>query len=500
MKSLLSAAFVLLTLGVVSGQSYTDVFRYSFISPQGSARFAGTGGSLTPMGVDATTLHTNPAGIGWNRYNMAQVTPGFSFTGTDALLGGEPGNESLSESAATFTLPSMGVILAGNTRSVNWSTLNFGISMTRLADFNQQYRFSGRSPGSIIEGFAELLDIGESDPFGADLAEPFVIYEEGTNRIRSDFFDFAINDNRNDPIQRDGLYDRRGSMNEVAIGFGGNYREKFLWGLSVGIPFFSYKEDFTYEEIDDERLIPSFENLAYIRNITSSGAGFNLKAGVNFLPTEQLRFSAAIHTPTFWSIDDRSGATFTYVYTDVDGTEQGGTEVSDIQQLTYNLQTPWKFMVGAGVLVGKTGFISVDADYSDFTSNQISFDDFATANAKSEAVNADVDAILGSSIGLRVGGELNLTPVQLRAGVGYRQVPYANYAEVEDQSIMTYSAGAGYSLGKFFVDLAAQVEQPYATFEEPYETLLVTGQTLTTDRTRVSVLLTVGFRGFTAGF
>ncbi|MCP9237932.1 hypothetical protein [Lewinella sp. JB7] len=495
MKSLLSVLLVLLTVGLASGQTYQDVLRYSFTSPLGSARFAGTAGSLTPMGVDGTTLHTNPAGIGWNRYNVAQITPGFSFTGTDALLGGEASNGPVSESAATFTLPSASVIFAGTTRSVNWSTLNFGVSVTRLADFNQQARFSGRSPGSIIEGFAELIDINEPDPFGADLAADFVIYEDGTDRVFSDFYNFDTGQPRNEPIRRDGLYDRRGSMNEVAIGFGGNYREKILWGLSIGIPFFSFEEDLTYDEVDDEGLIPAFDNSAYTQNLTANGTGFNLKFGVNFLPTEQLRFSAALHTPTFWAIDERYATSFGYFYT-LDGDALGGTELSPISEATFNLQTPWKFIFGAGVLVGKRGFLSVDADYSDFTTNEVSFDDFATAN---EATNADVDAFLSSSLGVRVGGELNLEPLQLRAGVGYRQVPYANYAEVEDEAIITYGAGAGYSRGKFFVDLAAQYAA-YATFEQPYQTLVIPGQTLTTDRSRVSVLLTVGFRGFTAGF
>ncbi len=495
MKTFCTVLIALLALGVAHGQNYNDALRYSFTFPQGSARFAGTGGSLTAMGVDVTTLHTNPAGIGWNRYNMAQVTPGFSLTNTGSTLNfGD--NASTSDGAATFTLPSAGIVFAGNTRSVNWSTLNFGISLSRVADYNQQISFSGRSPGSIIESFAELADIGVTDAYGVDLANNYLIdFNEG---VYSDFYDFDADLPRGESISRNGLYDRRGSMNEVAIGFGGNYREKLLWGLSFGIPFLSYDEVLTYEEVDDQGLIPAFENSAYNQNLNASGTGFNLKTGLTWLPTEQLRLSAAVHSPTFWTIDEQYSTTFGYFYTE-DGEALGGTELSPLASYTYNLRTPWRFMLGGGYMLGTRGFLSVDADYMNYTGNSISFDDFATSTEASDAANADIDAILSSSIGVRVGGELNFKPLQVRAGIGYRQVPFADYVNNEDQGILTYSAGAGYSVGKFFVDMAAQYEG-YSTFQSPYETLAVSGQTVLTDRTRVSVLLTVGFRGFTAGF
>ncbi len=497
MKTLLSALIVLTSLGVASGQTFNDVLRYSFFSPQGSARFAGTGGSLTPMGVDPTTLHTNPAGIGWNRYNMVQVTPGFSLTSTGSSLVGSADASDLSEAAASFTLPSAGAVFAGTTRSVNWSTLNFGISLTRLADLNQQLRFDGRTPGSLIEKFAEDLNDGVLDEYGSLLADPYVIPDSDPNvsTVYTDFTNFDTGGTLDGPIQRNGLYDRRGSINELAFGLGGNYREKVLWGFSLGIPFLRYEEAYTYEEVDDQQVIPGFENLAYTQNLNNNGQGVNLKFGLTAMPTERIRVSGAIHTPTFWSIDEQYSTTFDYFY-NTNGTGEGGRELSPLGDYSYNLRTPWRYMLGAGVLVGTRGFLSVDADYADYTGNSASFDDFATAN---DALNSDISTQLASSIAVRAGGELNVDPLQVRAGVGYRQVPYAEYFNNEDRAVLTYSGGLGYSVGKFFVDLAAQVEN-YGSFQLPYQTFAISGQTVTTDRTRVSVLLSVGLRGFGSGF
>ncbi|WP_157976215.1 hypothetical protein [Lewinella sp. IMCC34191] len=495
MKFPLGVLFFLLTANLSYGQGYQDALRYSFISPQGTARFAGTGGSLTPMGVDITTLHTNPAGIGWNRYNLAEITPGFNFTGSDALLVDDTEGGRVNDAAATFTLPSVGLLLAGNTRSVNMSTLNFGISLTRIADFNQQLPFDGRTTGSLIDRYVEDANDRISDPFGSDLLfqiDPLFEDDKGI------FSEFDFDENIGKTIRRQGLYDRRGSMYEVGLGFGGNFKEKVLWGLSIGIPFLSYDEVFDYDEIDDEDQVTRFEDLSFDRNLGNRGTGFNLKAGVIVLPTEKTRVSLAIHTPTFWTVEETFSTRLTYNF--IEGnTASGGSATSDLATYTYNLRTPWRFMAGVGALIGERGFISLDADYSDYAGNTVSFDDFAGSDPVTEATNEDIDALLGSSFGLRGGGELNLKPFQVRAGIGYRQVPYADYIDGEDSGIFSYSAGLGYSRGKFFADMAAQVEQ-YSGVEFPYQTFTVPGQTVEYDRSRVSVLLTVGFRGFSSGF
>ena len=76
--------------------------------------------------------------------------------------------------------------------------------------------------------------------------------------------------------------------------------------------------------------------------------------------------------------------------------------------------------------------------------------------------------------------------------------PYSDVFSELDKETLTFSGGAGYSIGKFFVDLAAQY-QTNDSFQDVYD-----GggfrQTLNNDRTRVSGLLTVGIRGWNAGF
>lgn len=473
-----------------------DALRFGRTDVFGSARFFGTGGSMTAIGVDATTLHTNPAGIGWNRFSAAQITPGFALNNLTARLRNGEGNEETEETKGTFVVPSASLVWAGDTRSLNWSTFNFGISYTRLADFNETIVYDGRSEGGIIDAVVEDLndrrdnpDLGLNFPFRANLAQQI------PNAVQLDdlgfFSDFDLESSLGGEIRRNGRVERSGSLNEIALGFGGNYMEKVLWGVTIGIPTIDFTETKVYDEVDDRDEITFFDNAGFDELLELSGSGVNFKLGLIGRPTDNIRISAAVHSPTFWTVDEVYETTFEYNFTD-NGQAQGGTELSPRSEAAYNLRTPWKFHLGAGYLFSNKGFLSVDADYSNLAGTAFSSDDFATVDI---AGNADVDRELEGMLGVRLGGELNLKPFQVRAGVGYRQNPLVFLRNGEDGANINLSGGLGYSAGKFFIDAAVRLEDNSAYYA-PYTTFGFDGQVVDTDRNRISSVLTVGFRGF----
>jgi len=466
-----------------------DAIRFGMTSPTGSARFAGTGGSMTAIGVDGSVLHTNPAGIGWNRYSAAQITPGFSLAGNDATLRGNQNNEANLETEGTFIVPSASLVWAGETRSINWSTFNFGLSYTRLADFNETINYRGRSQGSIIDAVVEDLNDGIDDPFRAGLARGVdgAIQQDE----RGFFSDFDLEENQGAQIRRNGRVARSGNLSELALGFGGNYRERVLWGLSLGIPSINFQETKTYDEVDDQGEVTFYDDAGYDETLEMTGQGINFKFGLIGRIGEQLRLSAAVHSPTFWTVDEAFITDFEYNYTD-NGEALGGTAESELSEAVFNLATPWRFQVGAGYLAGKNGFVSVDVDYQNLSGSKFSSEDFATVD---NAANDDVDDLLTGSIGIRVGGELNLKPFQVRAGVGMRSLPVQTLRNNEQAAFLDGSAGVGYSKGKLFIDLAARYA-PNRSYYAPYRTFNFDGQVVDTDRTRITAMLTVGFRGF----
>lgn len=466
-----------------------DAIRFGNVDPLGTARFMGTGGSMTAIGVDYTTLHTNPAGIGWNRYNSAQLTPGFVTAPVNSTLIGNAGNETISGNSPTVNLPSLGLVYTQQTRSVDWSTFNIGVGLMRLADFNESISFEGYSEGSIIDGIVEDLNDGVGDPFRASL-----IFDI-ENAIQQDnlgfFSDFDVEENFGGQTRKVGTVERSGSMNEFAIGAGGNYREKLLWGITLGIPFVNFTEIKQYDEIDDRDEITFFDDAGFDETLEMTGSGVNFKLGFIYLPTPQIRISAAMHTPTFWTIDETYFTTLEYNFTDA-GAAQGGTALSPRSEAAINLQTPFRFMLGGGYLVGNKGFVSVDVDYAGYAGTNFSFDDFATID---EATNEDIDNTLSSSIGVKLGGEVNLKPFQVRAGAGYRTIPNREIRNNENGGTIHAALGGGWSKGKFFVDAALRADV-YNGYYAPYRTFAFDSNVVTTERTRLTALLTFGYRGW----
>lgn len=475
-------SFFLISLFLVSclsGQTIEDALRYSQLSPTGTARFAGTAGALTPLGVDFTTLSTNPAGIGWVRRGYFVITPGIqSGNATSQLFEGtDSGPQDASK--GRFTLPNIGAVFSTETRSLYFPTFNIAVGFNRLADFNETINYSGNSPGSLIQSFVEDANDGLFSDFRNELAFEVDAILEDDQGFFSDFLG-----NPDGIIRREGTVARTGGMSEFVLGFGGNYRDKVMWGATLGVPFMNFKEVKEYNEIDSGNEIEFFDDLGYDETLETSGNGINFKFGLIYRASQAVRVSAAVHTPTFWSIDETYETTFSYAYTDADNVAQGGTALSPISEFAYNLQTPWRFLLGVGSIISDKAFISADFDYVNYQGNKFSYDDFAT---EAEAVNEDIDNSLTSGISMRVGGEINLSPIQLRLGGGIQTFPLKD----ADQTDLLLSGGIGYRKGKFFMDVAYQYLGRNRIFQ-PYSTFRLDPQQFDVDYVRHNFLLSAG--------
>ena len=98
-------------------------------------------------------------------------------------------------------------------------------------------------------------------------------------------------------------------------------------GLGVGINDLSYTRDALYSESMENVEFPGagagntvdagfdLNNHQYV-----TGTGYNFKFGVIVKPINRLRFGAAIHTPTYYSLTKSTSGTIDYSYSD------GGTD------------------------------------------------------------------------------------------------------------------------------------------------------------------------------
>jgi hypothetical protein len=166
-----------------------------------------------------------------------------------------------------------------------------------------------------------------------------------------------------------------------------------------------------------------------------------------------------------------------------------GSATSPDGNFSYKLRTPWRISGGVGFIFGRSGFISGEVEWVDFTNNQLGFASFAEDE---EIANRDISDVLSSSLNLKVGGEYAYRKFRFRGGVSLRQPPYADKEGLSAFDTQV-SLGAGLSLESFFLDLAArrsmteEVYRPYLTSTFPEQVF-----ENTTNYTRI--LLTLGFR------
>ena len=60
---------------LIDAQTASDILRFSYLNPQGTARAMGIGGAIGGLGGDFTSLSINPAGIGGYWKSEFMVSP-----------------------------------------------------------------------------------------------------------------------------------------------------------------------------------------------------------------------------------------------------------------------------------------------------------------------------------------------------------------------------------------------------------------------------------------
>ena len=273
------------------------------------------------------------------------------------------------------------------------------------------------------------------------------------------FTDFESNPDGQ--ILRAGTVTRSGSLSELGLSVAGSFKDAVMWGLTLGIPFSNYEETRDYQEDDEFNQILAFEDLAFQEELSVDGAGINCKLVGIIRPTQALRFSLAAHTPTFWTFNEQYETSFTYFFTEPDtGEAGGGTALSPLGDFRYNLRTPWRLLGGLGVVIGRKGFLGFELDYSQFQGNEFRFEDFTV---EATDLNLGVENSFTSSLGLRLGGSLNLNPFQVSLGAGARQSAIVD----DDELYYSFGLGLGYRIGDFFADLGYQY-RTRLDFFQPY--------------------------------
>ncbi|MEY3051482.1 MAG: hypothetical protein RLY31_1267 [Bacteroidota bacterium] len=481
---------LLLTTSRPEAQTIRDVIRYSMVEPGGTARNLGVGGAMGALGADFSVLSTNPAGLAAFRRSEFTFSPALSRTNTRETLEGED-NRTVKDFKTKMTIANAGMVIASRPLNANWTNKAFGFGVNQVAYFHRDATFDGRSGGSVTDRWLELsqgLSPQNLDPFeGGPAYDAEAIFRPDPDNFPRDYAsDFPLGAT----VQKSQTIRSTGTMPELVFSYAGNYRERLMVGMTLGLPFVTFEETRTYREVDEAGEIDFFEDLTYTERLRVSGTGLNMKAGLIFRASQLVRLGAAVHTPTVYGLDEGFSTETKYNYL-LNGIVQNGEALSPEGSFQYRIRSPWRFIGSAGFIFGRNGFVSAEVEWLDYSLASFRFNQTSDeADLAYEAqLNQEITILLRSALNLRLGGEFVWETYRVRGGYAYQADPFQSGGD----PVHLLSMGGGIRGEYVFLDLAWQRRMQSVRYE-PYLTAEAPFSTVQSDRFRNHLVATIGVK------
>lgn len=508
LKGLLLAATLMLTANALMGQSYTETaLMFSRSMPAGSARMLGMGGAQISLGGDFSSAYSNPAGLGMYNRSEFSISPGYyQLKNTGSYLAGSSvmsnGN---TDTKSSLSIPGFGAIFSRPQNEEGFIHGTFGITVTRLNDFNSNIHYQGvNSSSSLIDYFINQANGGTPDQFEENgalfntvtevayrnflIGEASIIDPSFPDDAYFTDFDPATNPN----VVQEETIQTKGAQNQWSFSYGANFDDRFFLGGGIGVVALNFQSHKAFSEDFTDQPISGY---TLTEDLQIKGTGINATIGAIGRPVDGLQIGASITTPTRYNLTDTYNAEIHSSWKNFDYYGDGSvilgneTEHTDVITTGYNLNTPWKFSAGASYIFGKSGLISVDIERLNYGGAKYNSQ---TNGISYNSDNDEIKTIYASVTNFRAGGEYRLNSLRFRAGGGYMADPYKERQNDVDMSRVSGSAGIGYRASKFFVDLA-YIQSWSKSSYRPYSIPNDISPLLKYDRVTSNVIATVGF-------
>ena len=445
MKRLVISIFAILLCASAIAQSETDALRYSFYIPNGTARANGMAGSFGALGADPSVIGFNPAGMGVYKSTQISFSPSFKINNTESSY---LGSRNRDFSANYFDINEASFVQAIERKNDNVGLTYFiwGVSYNKLNKFSENISINGiNDNGSLTDWFAARANginyqaLGDKDPFYSHLAwETYLI--DPASSTADDQYISAYDKYGEKQSQR---HTKKGSLGEYNISVAFNFMHKLYVGANLGIQTVNYKQTIiSYENRENVTVGP--KTFTFEDWVTSSGSGVNFKLGILYQPIDQLRFGAAIHTPTSISMKDR--------YSTSCNTQLGDSTMSYASpegEFEYNILSPLRANASICYIPNENLLINLDYDLANYNAIKMRSEsyDFAT-----ETQNIMNNYKVGHCV--KLGAEYRIGALNLRLGGAYYTSPYKSSSPNSNSDTWLASAGLGFRTNYFFFDIA----------------------------------------------
>ena len=459
-KKLLFTALIPLTATIGYAQTDVDALRYSQSSITGTARFTSMAGAFGALGGDFSSINVNPAGLGIYRKSEFSFSTSFFVNNTTTDFIGR----TYDENKFNFNIPNLGFVFthlteADRKNKEGWKNVSVGMGINRVQNFhtNSFYESVNRS-NSLLNHFVETANNGNSlDPFYEQLAyDAGIIYNDtdGTTYISD------VGEAGTYPISQQRSSVTRGGIYEWNISVGANYNNKIYLGGGFGISSLRYIEESTYSEYDRADVIPVLNSYSMHQDIITRGTGFNFKFGIIARPVDWVRLGASFHTPTIYPYMQDE-----YRNTMVSSLDNIPTSpvTSPDGVYNYGLITPLKAVGSIAFIIGKTGLISADYEFINYSGAR-----FDSPGASFSEVNNTIRSKYTPTGNFRIGGEYRYDVFNFRAGYGFYGSPINSIQRISggDYSKNYYSGGLGIRHQNYFIEMAYSYTKSNEYFQQ----------------------------------
>src|SRR5574344_1770825 len=437
--------FALLTACMAFGNLWAQPTAYNALNLStfrinGSANYISRAGALGAVGGDLTTASYNPAGLGLYNRNEISMSMGLHWGTTTS---NDMNNSS--DNRVNFEVGSLGTLFyfQGNKKSAA-KAFQFAFTLNRMKSFGSRTIFSKDNASPAIDYLLQ-----NDDNFLTDALRTGAAYQDSTNTIYTDFPYEASKQLRS--------YTESGYIEEMGFSFSTNLMNTIYLGATLGIPLGEYHNDMQFEEETSN----TNGTYRYIYNTTQDLyiAGINLKLGAIYRPFSFMRLGLAIHTPTYYSIQDN-------LYSEVQyNTTSGG----DWPQIEYSLESPFRTLASVAFIIGNNkspikGTLSADYEWADYSNMKYHYSNNIVYQNN---VNNSISNYYKAANTFRFGGELKIGS-QLALRAGYMTMSDAYKSNVNQSDGWAITGGIGYNNRNFFIDFAyayTQGNQKYNEFD-----------------------------------
>lgn len=500
-------AIALAACASTGAQNYIDAIRFNQNSIEGTARSQAMGSAFGALGADLSSAVINPAGMGSYRATEIGLSVGVNYQLAESNYYGYNKEDDkisvpLNQIGAAFTFG----LVRENTKGIISQTLSIGY--TRLADFNSRaYYVDYYGVNSLLDYFCsdavKYSDYSGNLAYNAYLTDDQYVSSTDTvditynvwEKVNSDGTldsDARIDSDGNGLIYKKKYVRQNGYKGETNISYAMNVSNLVYLGVGVGIQSLYYEEKTlhseTYYGMPAERDITSFD---YNTELKQNGTGINFKVGVILKPISALRIGLALHTPTFYSINEKYQ---TYITHNGSGTLYS----SPRGEYDYDYRSPGRIVASIAGVAGSLGIVSFDYERCNYGNSKFKDQDDNITDEFDE-INDELKEMLTSTNTYRVGLEVRaLNPIYIRGGYKLTTSPVEDNYVVNDFKQQAISGGLGFRQNNFFIDFAYiynTTESDYWVLPGSSDTYIYeTNSPAKLETTNHNFVVTAGFR------